>query len=65
MGYAIVVRSCGQTVAAAVVFLSVSSRYDKMIELQTPKLSVSMQIHYKPQTVCLPAAEVPIMCVSE
>lgn len=63
--YASVVRSCGQTVAATVVFLSVSSRYDKMNELQTPKLSDSMQIHYKPQPVCVPAAETTIMCVSE
>jgi len=65
VSYASVVRSCGQTVAATAVLLSVISRYDKMDELQTPKLSDSMQIHYKPQTVCLPSAKTPIMCVSE
>jgi len=65
VSYAIVVLSCGQTVAATAVFLSVSPRYDKMDELQTPKLSDSMQIHYKSHTVCLRAAETPIMCVSE
>lgn len=63
--YSSVVRTCVQTVAATVMLLSVSSRYDKMNELQTMKLSDSMQIHYKPQTVCLPTVKTPIMCVTD
>jgi RNase adaptor protein for sRNA GlmZ degradation len=61
--YAAVAGSRDQTVAAAALSLSVSSRYDKMNELQTTKLSYSMEIHYKPQTVCLPAAETSVICV--
>lgn len=62
VSYANVALSCGQTAAATVMLLSVSSRYDKMNELQTMKLPDSMQIHYKPQTMCLPAAKTPIIC---
>jgi hypothetical protein len=63
--YSSVVRTWVQTVAATVMLLSVTSQYDKMNELQTMKLSDSMQIHYKPQTVGLPAAKTRGMCVTE